>query len=48
MLLNKSKCAAGKNNFKYAWLRNSNIFARKADNSPIIFINSDNDLAKLK
>lgn len=48
LLLRKVREAANENNFKYVWVRQCRIFVRKNDNSPIIIINSERDVIKIK
>lgn len=34
-------------NWKYVWVRNGQIFARKGDETPVVKISSNNDLLKI-
>lgn len=46
-LLSKAKSLAKEMNFQYIWVKHSKIMARKSDTSPIFFIKSESDLAKI-
>ncbi|KAL0849998.1 hypothetical protein ABMA28_011909 [Loxostege sticticalis] len=47
-LLSKAKTLAREHNFNYVWVQNSRILTRKSETSPIIPINSESDLQKIK
>lgn len=46
-LLNKARSIAKEKNFKYIWVKNSKIMARKSDTSHTFFIRCENDLVKI-
>lgn len=46
LLLTKTRAASA--GYKYVWSRAGTICVRKMDGSPVIYINSDHDLAKLE
>lgn len=47
-LLKKAKDAAKAAKFKFVWFSNNNVLTRKDENAPIIRINSEKDLQKIK
>lgn len=47
-LLTKVKKLAAEKNYKYTWVQNCRILIRKNDTSPIILIQSEGDIAKIK
>ncbi|XP_063358618.1 uncharacterized protein LOC134648065 [Cydia amplana] len=47
-LRKETKDAANAASYKYVWVRNCKIFARKSDKSPIIFVKDANDINKIK
>lgn len=46
-LLKSVKSLAKENAFKYVWVRNCNIFLRKNEESPVIYISCQEDLKKI-
>lgn len=48
LLLKKTKEVATNKNYKYTWVKNSKIFVRKNDGSPILYIKTEKDLNKLQ
>lgn len=48
MLLNKAKSEAKKLNYKYVWVKNSRIYVRKSDGTPVVMIGDVSDIAKIK
>lgn len=46
-LLSKARSLAKENNFQYIWVKHCKIMARKSDTSPIFFIKTEKDLAKI-
>lgn len=48
LLLSKTKKTAIEHNFKYVWVQNCKILTRRSDTSPILPINSESDLTKIK
>lgn len=48
LILRQVRESARDNSFKYVWVRQCKIFTRKNDNSPIIIINSERDIKKIK
>ncbi|KAH9638118.1 hypothetical protein HF086_014979 [Spodoptera exigua] len=47
ILLTKTKKAAAETNFQYVWVKHARIHARKTDTSPVLFVKSEKDLAKI-
>lgn len=47
LLLKRAKVIAKQNAFKFVWVKNCNIFLRKNEDSPVIYINCDKDLSKV-
>lgn len=47
LLLNKVKLLAKENNFQFVWVKNCSIHVRKNATSPVFYIKSENDLAKI-
>lgn len=47
-LLKKAKEAAKTAKFKFVWFSKNNVLARKDENAPIIRINNEKDLQKIK
>uniref|UniRef100_A0A2A4K238 FP protein C-terminal domain-containing protein n=1 Tax=Heliothis virescens TaxID=7102 RepID=A0A2A4K238_HELVI len=47
ILLSKTKKVAAEANFQYVWVKHAKIHARKSDTSPVLFIKSEKDLAKI-
>lgn len=47
MLLSKTKKTAAEVGFRYVWVKNAKIYARKDDTSPIVMIKTEKDLRKI-
>ncbi|CAG9130329.1 unnamed protein product [Plutella xylostella] len=47
LLLNKTKLLAREKNFQFVWVKNCAIHVRKNPTSPILFIKTETDLAKI-
>lgn len=47
MLLSKTKRSAAEAGFRYVWVKNTKIYARKDDTSPIVIIKTEKDLKKI-
>lgn len=48
LLLQKAKAKAKDTNYKFVWVKNCTIMVRQNESSPVIHINSTNDLFKIK
>lgn len=48
LILKKSKDMARSKNYKYIWVRNGSVFARKDDRSAVFRITSESDICKIK
>lgn len=48
MLFRKTKDQCKTKNYKYCWIKNAAIMARKEDNSPVLFIKTELDIESIK
>lgn len=48
LLLSRAKKLASDNNYNYTWVQNCRILVRKNNTSPILRINTESDLSKIK
>lgn len=48
LLLQKAKAKAKDCNYKFVWVKNCTIMVRQSESSPVLHINSTNDLFKIK
>lgn len=43
----KARCCGRERNYKFVWVRNSKMFAKKSEGSPLVRVNSVRDLEKI-